>query len=60
MFTFTTQSTSVCPPTSWTLLLAFLVFLPLGELTECLVHLLKFADEELDVIKDVVQDLLPK
>ncbi len=46
--------------TSWTFLFAFLGLLPLGELVEGLSRLLKFGDEELDVVQDVVQDLLHK
>lgn len=46
--------------TSWTFLLPFLDLLPFGELVKRLGSLLKFGDEELNVIQDVVQDLLPK
>lgn len=45
--------------TSWTFF-ALLGLLPLGQLGEGLGCLLKFGDEELDVVQDVVQDLLPK
>lgn len=49
-----------CLLTSGAFLLALLVLLPLGELTEGLGSLLKFGDEKLNVIQDVVQDLLRK
>lgn len=45
--------------TSWTFLLALLDLLPLGELGAGLRSLLKFGNEELDVVQDVIQDLLP-
>ena len=45
--------------TSWTFF-ALLGLLPLGQLAERLGSLLKFGDEELDVVQDVVQDLLQK
>lgn len=47
------------PLTSRTSLFALLDLLPLGELAEGLRSFLEFGDEELNVVQDVVQDLLP-